>query len=178
MAVRRNLSKVVEKFFQSLQDDQRFLQDLQWFVGIVSRLLALIMIVVILVMLVDLVIFLWKMMFTGTSFLLGTVTEVFGAFLSILIAIELLENITAYLKEHTIQIKLVIVTSLIAVARKIILLDFEKVSGVDLIGLGLSIAALSLSYWIVHTTQQPNRGSPNNPLLPRDPEGVSGEERG
>ena len=44
-----------------------------------------------------------------------------------------------------------IVTSLIAVARKIIILDFEKVDGTELIGLGITIFALSISYWIVRS---------------------------
>jgi uncharacterized membrane protein (DUF373 family) len=43
----------------------------------------------------------------------------------------------------------VIVTSLIAVARKIILLDFDKVEGVELIGLSIGIIALAGSYWLI-----------------------------
>jgi uncharacterized membrane protein (DUF373 family) len=60
-----------------------------------------------------------------------------------------LENITAYLQKHVVQVELVIVTSLIAVARKIIIFDFSKSSGTDLIGLAIAIFALAISYWIV-----------------------------
>ncbi|MEB3210817.1 MAG: phosphate-starvation-inducible PsiE family protein, partial [Leptolyngbyaceae bacterium] len=67
----------------------------------------------------------------------------------ILIALEVLENITAYLKRHVVQVELVIVTSLTAIARKIIIFDFEKAGGNELIGLGVAIFALSISYWIV-----------------------------
>lgn len=74
---------------------------------------------------------------------------IFGLFLNVLIAFEILENITAYLKKHVIQVELVIVTSLIAVARKIIILDLEKTAGIDLIALATAIFALSISYWIV-----------------------------
>jgi len=49
-----------------------------------------------------------------------------ACFLNVLIALEILENITAYLRKHVVQVELVIVTSIIAVARKIIILDFEK----------------------------------------------------
>jgi uncharacterized membrane protein (DUF373 family) len=69
--------------------------------------------------------------------------------LNVLIALEILENITAYLKKHVIQVELVIVTSIIAVARKIIILDLEKTSGVDIIGLGIALLSLSISYWII-----------------------------
>ncbi|MEB3338946.1 MAG: phosphate-starvation-inducible PsiE family protein, partial [Leptolyngbyaceae bacterium] len=82
--------------------------------------------------------------------------EVFGAFLSVLIALEILENITAYLKTNVIQAELVITTSLIAVARKIIILDFDKTSGIDLIGLAIAVFALSISYWIIRRTGSPS----------------------
>ncbi|MEL6320166.1 MAG: phosphate-starvation-inducible PsiE family protein, partial [Cyanobacteria bacterium J06626_14] len=75
--------------------------------------------------------------------------ELFGLFLNILIALEVLENITAYLKRHVVQVELVIVTSLTAIARKIIIFDFEKAGGPELIGLGVAIFGLSVSYWIV-----------------------------
>jgi uncharacterized membrane protein (DUF373 family) len=82
---------------------------------------------------------------------------IFGLFLNVLIAFEILENITAYLKKHVIQVELVIVTSLIAVARKIIILDLEKTAGLDLIALASAILALSISYWIVRSvTPNPN----------------------
>ncbi len=78
-----------------------------------------------------------------------TLINIFGLFLNVLIALELLENLTAYQKKHVVQVELVVVTSIIAVARKIILLDFEKTSGIDLIGLGIAIFALAISYWIL-----------------------------
>lgn len=81
---------------------------------------------------------------------------IFGLFLNVLIAFEILENITAYLKKHVIQLELVIVTSLIAVARKIIILDLEKTAGIDLIALATAIFALSVSYWIVRNAAATN----------------------
>ncbi|HEY9782742.1 MAG TPA: phosphate-starvation-inducible PsiE family protein [Leptolyngbyaceae cyanobacterium] len=44
------------------------------------------------------------------------------------------------------------VTSLIATARKIIILDLEKISASELIGLAITIFALSISYGIIHTS--------------------------
>ena len=83
------------------------------------------------------------------NFLGKTLLDIFGLFLSVLIALEILENITAYLKKHVVQVELVIVTSLTAVARKIIILDLEKVTGLSLVGLAIAILALSISYLIV-----------------------------
>ncbi len=122
---------------------------------IVSKVLSLLMVLVILVSIADLAVFLFKELFV-TSYGKFNITlyKVFGLFLNILIALEILENITGYLKKHVLQVELVIVTSLIAVARKIIILDLEKVTGIDIIGLGIAILALSISYLIIRTSNK------------------------
>ena len=81
-----------------------------------------------------------------------TLLKIFGLFLNILIALEITQNITSYLKSHIIQIEMVIITSLIAVARKIIILDFEKISELELLALAATIFALSICYWLVRRT--------------------------
>jgi uncharacterized membrane protein (DUF373 family) len=78
-----------------------------------------------------------------------TLFKLFGLFLDVLIALEILENITAYLQNNMVQMELVLVTSLIAMARKIIIFDFNKAGGFDLVGLATAILALSLSYFII-----------------------------
>jgi uncharacterized membrane protein (DUF373 family) len=75
--------------------------------------------------------------------------QIFGLFLNVLIALEILENVAAYLKQHIIQVELVLVTSLIAVSRKIIILDLEKKDSNDLIALSIAVFALSLSYIMI-----------------------------
>ncbi|MGV0106603.1 phosphate-starvation-inducible PsiE family protein [Nostoc sp. DSM 114167] len=117
---------------------------------LVSKVLSIFMVVVILVTIGDLGIFIFKELFTVPyGQFNSTLYKIFGLFLNILIALEILENITAYLRRHVFQVELVIVTSLIAVARKIIILDLEKVPGIDIIGLGIAILALSISYLII-----------------------------
>ncbi len=70
--------------------------------------------------------------------------------LVILIALEVLQNLTAYLREHTIQIELVLVTALTAVARKVIVMQpgVQK-NPSELIGLGVSVLCLAAAYWLV-----------------------------
>jgi uncharacterized membrane protein (DUF373 family) len=70
-------------------------------------------------------------------------------FLNVLIALELMENVTAYLRQHVVQLELVIITALTAVARKIVIFD-SKSEG-DLSGLAIAVLSLSISYWIVRT---------------------------
>ncbi len=121
--------------------------------GIVSKILSIAMLLVILVAIVDLGIIITQELFSEPfGFFNRTLIEIFGLFLNILIALELLENIAAYLKQHAVQVELVIVTSLIAVARKLIILDLGKTSGAQLIGLAIAIFALSISYWIIRRT--------------------------
>lgn len=134
-------------------DDQVFLKRLGQVEGTVSKVLSLAMVVVILVTVIDLGAVLYRSLFTpdSTGFFKTTLTEVFGLFLSVLIALEILENITAYIRRHVVQVELVIATALTAVGRKLIILDLEKVSGVSLIGLAIAIFALAVSYLIVRS---------------------------
>ncbi|MBW4640693.1 MAG: phosphate-starvation-inducible PsiE family protein [Gloeocapsa sp. UFS-A4-WI-NPMV-4B04] len=133
--------------------DEDFLALIKKIENLVSKVLSLAMVIVILVSVCDLGVVLFKQLFTPSYTFLGrTLIDIFGLFLTVLIALEILENITAYLRKHIIQVELVIVTSIIAVARKIIILDFEKTSGIDLIGLAIAISSLAISYWIIRRT--------------------------
>jgi uncharacterized membrane protein (DUF373 family) len=130
--------------------NKNFLHLIEGIVGICAKAMSLLLIIVILVSLLDLSKSLWSdLFFQPVFFFKDKLFEIFGAFLTILIAIELLENITGYLQKHIIQVELVIVTSLIAVARKIIILDLKKVSDNELLGLAGAIIALSIGYGIV-----------------------------
>lgn len=139
------------RFLRHHFSDEGFLKNLGRFEGLVSKLLSIAMVMVVIVVIVDLGIYLAAALLDPDpgNFLGKTLLDIFGLFLSVLIALEILENITAYLKKHVVQVELVIVTSLTAVARKIIILDLEKVTGLSLIGLAIAIISLSLSYFIV-----------------------------
>ncbi|MGI8503218.1 MAG: phosphate-starvation-inducible PsiE family protein [Hassallia sp.] len=143
------MRRLFKRIAESTTDD-RFLHHIESIEVVVSKALSVAMVVVILVAIFDLGVLLIKELFsTPYGEINKTLFKIFGLFLNILIALEILENITAYLKKHVVQVELVIVTSLIAVSRKIILLDLEKTDGVEVIGLGIAIFALSISYWII-----------------------------
>ncbi|MEZ2227335.1 MAG: phosphate-starvation-inducible PsiE family protein [Microcoleus sp.] len=137
--------------------DEQFLHFTESVEVVVSKVLSLAMIIVIIISVCDLIIYLTRELINDPQTLLkDTLFVIFGLFLNVLIALEILENITAYLKKHVIQVELVIVTSLIAVSRKIIILDLEKKTAADLIGLATAIFALSISYLIVRYTNKGN----------------------
>ncbi len=48
-----------------------------------------------------------------------------GAFMAVLIAIEIFVNIVSYLREDLIHVRIVLATALMAVARKVIILDYS-----------------------------------------------------
>ncbi|RCJ21875.1 hypothetical protein A6770_04365 [Nostoc minutum NIES-26] len=135
--------------------DENFMHFIENIEVLVSKVLSILMVLVILVAIADLAAFLIKELFDVPYGKFNTTLfKIFGLFLNILIALEILENITAYLRKHVFQVELVIVTSLIAIARKIIILDLEKVSGIDIIGLGVAVLALSISYLIIRSSNK------------------------
>ncbi len=82
------------------------------------------------------------------------ILEIFGYFLLILIGIELLETIKAYLLKNEIHVEIIILVAIIAVARKIILLDPIATGTVGLdslttIALGVVVVSLAIAYYLV-----------------------------
>ena len=76
--------------------------------------------------------------------------KVLGDLLTVLIALEVLQNVTSYLRRHVVQLELVLVTALTAVARKVIVLPAGAENKPQLlIGLGVASIALAGAYWLV-----------------------------
>ncbi len=150
------------KGFQNLKTgwkDQVFISFLDEFQVIISKIVSLAMVALIIFACFHLIFFLMKeFLFDQDLLFKDTLFEIFGLFLNILIALELLENISAYLRKHIIQVELVIVTSLIAVARKIILFNLDKKSALDLMALAIALISLSSSYWIIRRTNRIGNG--------------------
>lgn len=79
--------------------------------------------------------------------------SIFGFFLLILIGIELLETFRIYLQENVINVQVVFLVAIIAIARKIIILDFDKTQDLTLIGLGFIMISLASAYYLVKKSQ-------------------------
>lgn len=78
---------------------------------------------------------------------LEDVLSTLGSFLIVLIAIEIFINIIMYFRRETNHIKLVVATALMAISRKVIILDYEHASQPQLIAMALLIFALGFAYW-------------------------------
>ena len=79
---------------------------------------------------------------------IDSLLKIFGFFLLIFIGIELLETIKAYLAEHVVYVEIVLEVALIAIARKVIILDLKDYSGVTVLAMAALIISLSLAYYI------------------------------
>lgn len=78
--------------------------------------------------------------------------EIFGFFMIILIGLELIYSIKMYLKNENVQVEIVLMVAIIAISRKIIILDSRNLDGIALLGLGGLILALSGGYFLIRRT--------------------------
>jgi Phosphate-starvation-inducible E. len=74
--------------------------------------------------------------------------DIFGAFLTVLIGIEIFLNIIFYITEKQFHVKLVVATALTAVVRKVIILDYHQELSLLIFATAAVVLAVSISYWI------------------------------
>jgi uncharacterized membrane protein (DUF373 family) len=74
--------------------------------------------------------------------------ELFGFFLLVLIGIELLETIKNYYETGKIDLAVIFTVALIALSRKIIILEPEKYDPLTLVGMAVLILGLVAGYWV------------------------------
>ena len=78
--------------------------------------------------------------------------EIFGYFLLVLIGIELMETLKAYVKKDSIHIRVVLEVALIAMARKVIVEEPNSVPSLTLLGIAALILALALASYFERLT--------------------------
>ncbi len=113
--------------------------------------LLLFMMVVVLISVVELVIILYQRLVTPSELLLNVkdMLSIFGFFLMVLIGLELVESVKAYLEEDKVHAEIVFLVAIVAVARKVIILDYRDVTPEFLYGIAAVILALSAGFWLV-----------------------------
>ena len=81
--------------------------------------------------------------------------DVFGMFMLVLIGIELLETIMkTYITQGPPHYETVLSVAIIAIARKVIILDVKKVDSLSLIGIAAIILALTVGYFMMKRARQ------------------------
>ncbi|MBD3386630.1 hypothetical protein GF407_17130 [candidate division KSB1 bacterium] len=127
------------------------IQYLRVIIRMAVRALAILMTLVILWGVADVGWVLYKQLLATPKFML-TISDIlatFGAFMAVLIAIEIFINISIYLRDDVIHVKIVMATALMAIARKIIILDYEKTSPDYVWATAGVVFAMSIGYFLV-----------------------------
>jgi len=75
--------------------------------------------------------------------------NLFGFFLLILIGVELLETVKAYLIDNVVHVEIVLEVALIAIARKVIILDVEKYSTATILGIAALLTGIGVTIYLI-----------------------------
>ena len=135
---------------------------LDTFERIITRALLVMMAGVVLLATVELAWLLGKDVLTSPLFLPGLdeLMELFGQFLLVLIGIELMHTMKIYIEHRVIHLEAVLSVALIAVARKIVILDTKELPEGALLGIAAIVFALTLGYYLVRRSRR-EKSDPN-----------------
>ncbi len=114
--------------------------------------LAFLMVIVIYFGVADVIYVMYEKLVKSSPFMLMTIPDIlatFGAFLAVLIAIEIFLNISLYLRSDVIPVKLVVATALMAISRKVIVFDFKNLQPDYIYASATVVLALGLTYWLI-----------------------------
>jgi len=141
-------------------DDKQFLSAIHGYERQLAKLLALLLAVVIGIAALELVVESGvNLIRLQTNWFDGSLIKLLDRLLLIFIALEVLQNVTAYLRDQVVQIELVLLTALTAVARKVIVLPPGTENKPALMaGFGVIVVGLAAAYWLVRLARRPQQG--------------------
>ena len=122
--------------------------------GVLSAVQLLLMVLIALAV-IDLAWLLWRgattmlMAIDSVSELQKALQRGFAGALLVLIGLELLETLRAYVHDHHVRLEVVLVVAVIALGRHIIQLDLEHLDGLSLLGIAVLMVALTGGYVLV-----------------------------
>jgi uncharacterized membrane protein (DUF373 family) len=99
----------------------------------------------------ELIYILYTSLFVNSPILLenNELLSLFGYFLLVLIGVELLATVAAYVNEKVIRVEVVILIAIIAIARNVILLDPTAMEPLNMFGIAAIIFALCSGYFFL-----------------------------
>lgn len=113
--------------------------------------ILIVMSVILVLAFIDIVYEIYKKIIEEPIFIIDSsgLMGLFSLFLVLLIGLELLETVKAYLKEDIVHVEFIILVAIIAIARKAIIWDFEEYTTEELISLAIMTVALGVTYFLV-----------------------------
>lgn len=127
-----------------------------WPEKLVIVALTLMVTITIFVTLAQAAVVLYQTLATEQSFLdHNAFIKVFGAFMTVLIAMEFNHTVFANISgtSPTVKVRAVLLVSLLALARKVVLIDLKDYDYTSLIALAVLIAGVTLAYWVVERNE-------------------------
>lgn len=130
---------------------QRLLSVVQRFESGIILVLILLMMGVVTLSAIELAVVLFQRVTSPPVLLLNLqeLLEVLGFFMMVLIGLELLETIKNYLTQHALHVEVVLLVAMIAVARKVIILNMKETSAPSMVGIAVLLFSLSGSYYLI-----------------------------
>jgi uncharacterized membrane protein (DUF373 family) len=120
------------------------------------QILMVMMSIVLGLAVIDLGLLIIKDIIQSPVFLLSVeqLLDIFGLFMLVLIGIELLETIMkTYITQQEPHHEVVLSVAIIAIARKVIILDLKEVDSLSLLGIASIIVALTAGYFLMKKSQ-------------------------
>ena len=119
-----------------------------------ALVVAVIMVLVIIWGVADIVYVLYQRLMAPPFMLLEIkdIFATFGAFMAVLIAIEIYHNLILYTKDehnHRLAVEIVLATALMAAARKVIVFDFNEMDAAYIYATAAVIFSLGCAYYLI-----------------------------
>jgi uncharacterized membrane protein (DUF373 family) len=136
----------------------------EWFEQIVLSILVLIICLVIVYSLIIATIKIFEDLVSGIGFIeTAALKDTFGLILTVIILVEFNHSIVLAIRQRSgaIQVRIVVLITIMVLARKLVLLDYAAASVETLLGLGGLGLALGGLYWLISDGEQ-RRRSPDS----------------
>ncbi|MFC1834067.1 phosphate-starvation-inducible PsiE family protein [Thermodesulfobacteriota bacterium] len=129
------------------------------FESFIFAALTVLMMFVVLFAMLDLVYFLLKYLMTPPLGLveIDQLLEIFGVLLLILIGMELLDTIHTFRHERIIRVEIAVVIGILAVARKVIILNYKSLTSFTLLEVGAAVVGFAVAYYLLRQSRRRRR---------------------
>jgi uncharacterized membrane protein (DUF373 family) len=127
------------------------LRNLERFEHVINVVLLIMLAIVVVLATIDLGWVILRDILTPPVLLLNTdeLLELFGAFLMVLIGVELLHTVKSYITKKIVHVEIILAVGIIAIARKVIILEPKAMDALTMLGIAAIIFALTIGYYFV-----------------------------
>ena len=132
----------------------------EWFEQIILGIMVLIISLVIVYSLILATTALFEDLVSGIGFIeISALKDTFGLILTVIILVEFNHSIVLAIRQRSgaIQVRIVVLITIIVLARKLVLLDYATGSMETLLGLGGLALSLGGLYWLISDGEQRRR---------------------